>query len=111
MEKGVHLPQQAASPMVDGLDRENPGSGSADTRMGGTVGRDLPWDESGVAAGVAVLRLFCHTNIDELPWPTTTDADFTRRLMVPMMKEGIGRYVSNIDDHAGDNQLVTREVT
>ena len=93
MAEDVHLLQKAALPMVSGLDRENPGSGSAGARMAGTVGGDQPCDESGVAA----VRIFCRADIDELPWPATDHANFIRRLMVPMMQEGISRYVRNID--------------
>lgn len=41
-------------------------------------------------------QLFNSCSIDELDWPNTDEANYTRRFFIPLMKEGIGNYISNV---------------
>lgn len=41
-------------------------------------------------------QLFDAQSIDTLEWPQTEEADYARRFFVPLMKEGVGTYISNV---------------
>jgi len=43
-----------------------------------------------------MLGIFDVDNIDTLPWPENSHGEYAKRYLTPLVKEGIGRYISNI---------------
>lgn len=41
--------------------------------------------------------IFDSKNIDQLVWPTSSDGDYARKFLVPLVKNGVSRYIENID--------------
>jgi hypothetical protein len=43
------------------------------------------------------MRLFDQHTIDQLEWPKTHEAELTRAHLLPMIKEGVQKYIRNVD--------------
>lgn len=46
---------------------------------------------------VYAVRLYDKTNIDKLEWPQYPQAEFTKKYLVPLIKEGTKKYINNVD--------------
>lgn len=42
------------------------------------------------------MRLYDASTIGELPWPETPDGEYARRLLPPLMQEGVPAYIANL---------------
>lgn len=43
-----------------------------------------------------MIQLYDKSTIDHLPWPLTYDGQYAKHFLKPLVKEGVGRYVDNI---------------
>lgn len=44
-----------------------------------------------------MIRLYDRETIDQVPWPTTPDGDYARRVLEPLVRHGPQRYIDNVD--------------
>ncbi len=43
------------------------------------------------------IRFYDRDNIDQLPWPKTQEADQARTFLLPMIREGVKSFISNVE--------------
>jgi hypothetical protein len=44
-----------------------------------------------------MIRLYDRETIDQVPWPTSPDGDYARRVLDPLVRHGPRRYIDNVD--------------
>ncbi len=63
---------------------------------------------SGVSVENIQAKLYDSKNIDELEWPETTEGQYAKKFLTPLVKNGISHYVKNI--HADIYVLKVKEL-
>jgi hypothetical protein len=43
------------------------------------------------------MLLYSRETLDQVPWPTTVDGDYARRVLTPLVRDGTRRYIANVE--------------